>query len=116
MSDRSEPSGSTGPVPNDWSPRPSERLAALAQHLLAHKLFTDLSNTSALITDSQDEPWSGSGEVPSVRVVCRERPADGDRLWFFTADGAPLAPHDQVFNAVTEIKGRLARQRAGHGS
>ncbi|MCP2336714.1 hypothetical protein [Actinomadura rupiterrae] len=100
-------------MPESRPARPSERLSALKEHLLAHKLFTELSDTSALVTDPQDELWSGSGEVPSVRVVCRERPTDGDELWFFDADGTPLAPHDQMFNAVTEIKGRLAAQRDG---
>ncbi|MFC5184355.1 hypothetical protein [Actinomadura harenae] len=79
-----------------------DRLVALDANLRGLGLTTGLSNTSVLVL----APDRAGAEV---RIVCRERPSDGDALWFWDdASGAPLAEAHRVTDAVVAIRGLLA--------
>jgi len=48
----------------------------------------------------------------SATITCRGRAEDGDRLWFFTGDGTPLAEADDehLADAVLLVLGHLRRR------
>ncbi|REE97142.1 hypothetical protein [Thermomonospora umbrina] len=84
---------------------PEARLAALAAHLKAHRLDVELNGRGLLVRDPGTSAESGL-------ITCRRRTDDGGDLWFFTADGEPLAPADRVTDAVVGVKARLAQGAA----
>lgn len=81
------------------------RLRALAEGLEPQGYETELVNGQLLVA----EP--GPPEV-TVTVLCRPRASDAGRLWFLHHDHEPIVEADQMMNAVTAIKGRLAEARA----
>ncbi|MEV5574765.1 hypothetical protein AB0L06_32410 [Spirillospora sp. NPDC052269] len=80
-------------------------LSALAAHLRGLKMAVQENDTNVLVADSE---CSGV----EVRVLCRPRPSDWDRLWYWDAEGAPLAEAEHAHDAVTEIRRRLAQPPA----
>ncbi|WP_026415495.1 hypothetical protein [Actinomadura oligospora] len=77
-------------------------LGVLAGCLRERQLSVEASDAIVLVADP-DRPQA------EVRVVCCERPGDGDRLWFWDASGTPLASAECAHYAVGEIRRLLAR-------
>jgi hypothetical protein len=46
-----------------------------------------------------------------ITIICRRRPDDGDRLWFFASCGEPIAEVDRIPDTVIAINGYLAGRR-----
>jgi hypothetical protein len=42
-------------------------------------------------------------------ITCRPRTGDGDRMWFWTSWGEPIAEADRIIEAKMVIRGYLAR-------
>jgi hypothetical protein len=73
-------------------------LEALGTVLRAHKLHAEMTDNGLYIT-------TPDADEPNTTVVARERSDDGDRMWFLTFEGDPLAECDNYPDVVTAIKG-----------
>ncbi|MEV4258807.1 hypothetical protein AB0J52_37080, partial [Spirillospora sp. NPDC049652] len=67
-------------------------LAALGACLRGQRLRAEKAETGILVSDPA-RPDVG------MLVACRERPSDGDRMWFWGPGGVPLAEADHVTRA-----------------
>lgn len=81
---------------------PQDRLAALAAHLSARRFGVDLTAAGLVVEGG------GGRDV----VTCGPRSDDGGRWWFFTAQGAPIAPADEITNAGVAVLGYMSPRAA----
>lgn len=85
----------------------TDPLGLLAMRLSAGGLVAELTARGLRVTSPQVE---GCGaEAAGVVVTCRPRPEDGNAPWFYTNWQGPIAPIDNVTDAVVAIRGYLAR-------
>ncbi len=89
------------PREGDDRPRPAahddraSRLGALREALRGHGITAEPDGPHRL-------------KIGTHLVTCRPRAADACRLWYVALPVEPLAPADQMMNAITAIKGLLA--------
>ncbi|WP_433228090.1 hypothetical protein [Actinomadura formosensis] len=84
---------------------PERRLAALGAHLSARGYQIDFLGTWLKVTNA--DASGCCARRLSDTVTCRARPDDGNRWWYFTSWGEPIAPADQVTDAAVSIQGYL---------
>jgi hypothetical protein len=87
------------------------RLAALGAHLSAHGLTVELTSRGLRVKNPEVRGCCPENPTLSDLIGCRARADDGGRLWFFTGWAEPIAPADQVTEAVVTIKGYLSDRR-----
>lgn len=69
------------------------RLYALAERLRVHGLDAERSDgTLTVLTQA--------GGEPADTLTCRPRPIDGDRLWFLSGSGEPIAEATRIIDAA----------------
>lgn len=85
-------------------------LESLGAKLRAHKLKAEMTADGLHVTN----PWVEGccPRHPYALVVARSRREDGDRMWFWTLGGYPLAEADHFVDAIVAIKGLVAGNQA----
>lgn len=82
------------------------RLASLRERLAGKGFETRLELSSLIVIDKPD-----GGPRLADTITCREREDDGNRLWFYTSWGDPIAEADRITDAAVIIAGNLRRER-----
>ncbi|MBO2455379.1 hypothetical protein J4573_50460 [Actinomadura barringtoniae] len=75
-------------------------MAALAAHLKGRELVVQEHPDGVVVRNPHHRELADT-------VTCRERPDDGDRLWFFTSWNDPIAEADRITDAGVTIAGYL---------
>ncbi|WP_141578715.1 hypothetical protein [Actinomadura sp. WMMA1423] len=75
------------------------RLGVLQECLKARKLETELTIAGLRVT--------APGSDLTEDIVCRTRPSDAGRLWFWTSEGTPIAEADHLTDAALLITAKL---------
>ncbi|GAA4059327.1 hypothetical protein [Actinomadura miaoliensis] len=88
----------------------TDPLGLLAMQLSAGDLLVKPTARGLRVTEPQVDGCRAEGAAAGVVVTCRPRLEDGGALWFYTSRQEPIAPADNVTDAVVAIRGYLARQ------
>ncbi|GAA2423246.1 hypothetical protein GCM10010191_39000 [Actinomadura vinacea] len=97
-------------------------LESLGTVLRAYKLGAEMTPNGLHVTNPTADGCCP--EHSSATIVARPRRDDGDRAWFFTLGGCPLAEADNFPDVVTAIKSlvntgqeirRIVRHEPGAG-
>lgn len=94
--------------PTEASPTGEDaaRLAALRVRLAMHGLEVELTTSSLAVTAPGDHESRLTTEI-----VCKPRPSDGNRLWFWHSWGEPIDAADHVIDAAVSVIGALRVKR-----
>lgn len=92
----------TGSADTPVHPEAPGRLAALREHLAARGYQVELKPAGLTVVAPV-----GDGPRLSDEIVCKPRPSDGNRLWFWTSWGDPIAEADRIVDAAVVIGGNL---------
>ncbi|TDC43370.1 hypothetical protein E1281_35260 [Actinomadura sp. KC345] len=84
----------------------TSRLTALRERLAIYGFHVELVSSSLVVTAPVDH-----GVRLSTEIVCKPRPSDGDRLWFWHSWGEPIDAADHVVDAAVSVVGALKVKR-----
>lgn len=96
------------------------RLEALAEPLRVHGFTVELTVRGLVVKSPQvgvccpgAEACCSQAGQPGLAdtITCRPNADDGGRPWFFTSWQKPIAPADQITDAVVAVKGYLSGGR-----
>ncbi|MGK5558147.1 hypothetical protein ACSNOI_41745 [Actinomadura kijaniata] len=84
-------------------------LAALAVRVDAYGLRAELTAEGLRVANPNVPGCCEDVRHPSDLITCRPRSQDGDRLWFWTSWGEPLAPVHRLDDALVRVRSYLSR-------
>ena len=90
-------------------------MAVLGAHLSAHGLKVDLTVDGLKVTNPHVRGCCAEVAHASDTITCRQRPEDSGRRWLFTSWREPIAPADDITDAVVYVLGYLTRRPEAAG-